>query len=796
MQREHKRILNNHLTKLTAILLAVMLVVSMGNVQAYAIGQNSSSIEPSMTFQNVTQDGGEDQISLSDARTFEVLVRLDDSITNDEALAMLDELTWSLSREEGMQDEYLFPYQYLGGELKDWLKWDDAKPFFKTEVSVITIPNEDGVAIRLELSNELFFNRERTDNPRSYRNVVLDYTGYYDLVCEDADGYVLGETSVRVSSYDSYRTHEEIVAELLEAEAYAKDRKDMYAEVRILGETADGNEMPYIIIADSKQTLNKYQQMKQLAETDPEALMNQIQKNTLDYKVPILYSNVHSDETPGSDACMNFIWDIVKSDAADDIISYEVLSDFTEEGQTQFAAEMESGNIHWSELLKGDDNEWWPTGLGFIKDVNSSSGIVDLEKFYQVETMSLDVGDLLDEVFFIIVPDENVDARIKNTRQNGNGFDLNRDNLFQTQPETRYMTKMIADWNPITYIELHGFVSDFQIEPCTPPHEPNIEYDLVPENGVKAGEAFGIAAIANNDKFNSYVMPIRDYLTEDSKGDPYWEYPWDDMSANYTPQYSMLHGTIAYTVEVPQANEEATTALEYGFIGHAAYVAEYKDAFFLNQLEGYRRGINNEDVEAVSDWYVDMYDNIGAEADVYRPKYPETGNFFPEYYVIPLDADSQKNLSSAYEMQDFLLRNGVTINSLKKDVTVGDTTYKKGSMVVNMYQAKRNVANAALYDGVLITSWTDLYSEPITAFGKTRGFDCDAITVKGAFEGNLSKVNKAEKPEGVFIGVKNQTVIISNDSIESVKAVNHLLDLGMRVGFITDGEYKGDFVMS
>ena len=236
--------------------------------------------------------------------------------------------------------------------------------------------------------------------------------------------------------------------------------------------------------------------------------------------------------------------------------------------------------------------------------------------------------------------------------------------MFQTQIETQNMTKMIAEWNPATFIELHGFVSGFQIEPCSPPHEPNVEYDLFAENALKGGEAFGVAAVANNDSLNSYVMPMRDYLTEDEDGNPYWAYPWDDMSTNYTPQYSLLHGTVAYTIEVPKSNQDATTALEYGLIGHAAYVAANKDAFFLNQLEGYRRGIANEDVEEIRDWYVDMHDNIGAEADVYRPVYEENNNFFPECYVIPVDADSQRNLSAAYEMQEFLLRNGVTVHKL------------------------------------------------------------------------------------------------------------------------------------
>ena len=54
--------------------------------------------------------------------------------------------------------------------------------------------------------------------------------------------------------------------------------------------------------------------------------------------------------------------------------------------------------------------------------------------------------------------------------------------------------------------------------------------------------------------------------------------------------------------------------------------------------------------------------------------------------------------------------------------------------MVSMYQAKRSVANSVLYDGTVITGWPVLYSEGITAFSHTRGFDMAVCAENAAYE--------------------------------------------------------------
>ncbi len=56
-------------------------------------------------------------------------------------------------------------------------------------------------------------------------------------------------------------------------------------------------------------------------------------------------------------------------------------------------------------------------------------------------------------------------------------------------------------------------------------------------------------------------------------------------------------------------------------------------------------------------------------------------------------------------MAEYLLRNDVKLKQLTKDVTIHGKTYKKGSIVVDMHQAKRNMANSALYSNMVIDTW-------------------------------------------------------------------------------------------
>ena len=163
---------------------------------------------------------------------------------------------------------------------------------------------------------------------------------------------------------------------------------------------------------------------------------------------------------------------------------------------------------------------------------------------------------------------------------------------------------------------------------------------------------------------------------------------WDDLCDQLRPQlrHAQLR-PLGYTIETPYNNEASTDLFEYGVYGLIDYVMEHKDDIYHNQLEFFLRGIENEDHrDSMEKWYVDV-NNKQLQSDTWRVPYEENDNYFPEYYVIPVDAASQRDPADAYEMGRFLLRNGVRVSMLDTDTAVGGVTYRAGSLVVDMHQA-------------------------------------------------------------------------------------------------------------
>ena len=805
----HKAKTNNNFTKLISMLLVVLMLISIVPITA-------SADPASASFENVSGEG-KDIISLAEGREYKATIPISADVDP-------SAVTWTMVKDSSKSyvSKELFPNQTEGGSLDSWI-CDDGKTKFFGEVKT-SVKDENGQKVLVAEfgTNDFFFGYDwytgemYPDNsaPHDEGGAYLDSCGYFKLTATDKDGKVLGSVPVKIAPYDSFHTMDEIYTELDDMVAAAKD-SGIFVKKGSMGKSSgdiyEALDMPYLIVAKDQSAVTKWLEFTEKAETQPDQVIADIKAGKYDdIKVPVMYSNIHANEVAAADGIMEFAWMLVNAATGDGKLSYNNLTGFTAEGKTEFESEKAASKMAVPDLVKDS-----ATYLGWLTGDNSSSGIVDLDKYYEQETVNTTLNELLDNVFFILVPEENVEGRTYITREASNGYDLNRDNSFQTTEETQNMQKLIATFNPVSLTEFHGRVSAFQCEPCDPPHEPNFEYDLLAEHLIAGGEALGIAAVANNDTYNSYVIPQRDYLTDNGDGTTYWSDPWDDMSTSYTPQFAMLQGTVAYTVELPGYNDAGAQLVKYGCLGQANYIAGEKLGYIESQTEIFSRGVGNKNSDAyelVGQWLCDQNDVEGAESDLFRPEFDgenENGNFYPECYIIPLDGVNQTNLQAAGDMMEWLSRNDVKVLVTDKEFTYEGVSYPAGTMIVSMYQAKRSVANGVLYDGTLISNWTVLYSEGITTFNETRGFDMVTVTEPAAYktikavcgewmdyDNCLSYI--ASKLGSFFTGKADGYVIISNASEDSTAAVNALLKAGKSVGMVTDSEsdFYGDFVCS
>ncbi|MEU9335726.1 M14 family zinc carboxypeptidase [Streptomyces sp. NPDC048290] len=296
----------------------------------------------------------------------------------------------------------------------------------------------------------------------------------------------------------------------------------------------------------------------------------------------------------------------------------------------------------------------------------------------------------------------NPDGRIAGTRANGNGFDLNRDFVTASQPETRAMRQIMLEKQPAVLLDLHGYVNGTLIEPTTPPHGENYEYDLFLKHTY--ANALGMESAVNGlgytegrDGVRPAQIPFRDQ-----------EEGWDDWPPIFTPQYAAFHGAVAaHTVEIPlQVNNAAyntlpvaelrrRSAVNVAVAGAALdatleYVRERRASLIADQIEVFRRGAAGAAQVPVSERTVPGVPGIGPE-DVYTVR-------FPGAYIVPAGG-AQRSATAAARLVDHLLANGVEVERARHSFRAGRTTYPAGSYVVDMRQPKRGLVNALLADG-------------------------------------------------------------------------------------------------
>lgn len=370
---------------------------------------------------------------------------------------------------------------------------------------------------------------------------------------------------------------------------------------------------------------------------------------------------------------------------------------------------------------------------------------------------------ILDNNILVFNVVANPDGRVDATRFNGEGIDLNRDFITQSQPETRQMVDLITEWNPMVFLDTHGYVKNYApnkqglIEPCTPPHNPNYEYDLYNKWAYGQAEAMENSIMKNKSGFKGDLYKNMTGAYVPQRDD---EAGWDDYPPIFTPMYAMYHGAYGHTLEAPTNDEDGVKWMYDAVMGALQYATNNKQEMLNDQIEIFKRGIN------------------------FDHPYHEEG-FFPEAYILPVD---EKDPTVTEKAVNHLIDNDIDVVRATKNFTADGVKYAKGSYIVNMSQVKAGLANTMLWDGEDITNDTpSMYDISAWSLPELWGFE--ANPVKKKFKVATAKV-KGVDGDGTLSG--KGPYVIPNSSVQAVELVNSLLQRGVSVKRDKDGDFYVD----
>ncbi|UOR13645.1 M14 family zinc carboxypeptidase [Halobacillus amylolyticus] len=367
--------------------------------------------------------------------------------------------------------------------------------------------------------------------------------------------------------------------------------------------------------------------------------------------------------------------------------------------------------------------------------------------------------NILEKNILIFNVTVNPDGRINATRFNGKGIDLNRDYITQSQPETQASVEMITEWNPMVFLDLHGYVQYSSekpglIEPTTPPHNPNYEYDLYSKWALDQAEAMEKEIVTHKEDYSSDLyknlegvhIPRRDA-----------QYGWDDYPPIFAPMYAMYHGAYGATIEAPTNTWDGVEWQINAVMGALKFATNHKNEMIKDQIEIFERGIN-----------------------FHHPTHED--GFFPHAYVLPVD---DKDPTATHKAVKHLKANDIDVVTAKQPFTVNGVQYDAGTFIVQMDQAKAGLANTMLWDGEDISNDTPAMYD-ISAWSLPELWGFEAIPVNENLDVQTAKVNKINH-NGELDG--KGPYHIPNSSVKAVALVNQLLQNGIPVLQDDNGEF-------
>jgi hypothetical protein len=393
-----------------------------------------------------------------------------------------------------------------------------------------------------------------------------------------------------------------------------------------------------------------------------------------------------------------------------------------------------------------------------------------------------EVDEILDHAVVIFNPIQNPDGRVAGTRANGNGFDLNRDYMTQSQSETKNSISIMKRWFAPDMLDLHGYVTPTLIEATTKPHNPSIEYDLWlkwNQARIDANEA------AMNAIGQQIQRPINDWCSDPDEDIPPAGQPcsdgrfpgpavaegWDDWGPFYGPMYHQHVGLNSSTVEMCQGascgGRVGSRLAQYTISWSTLlYDVENRHELYSDMITIYQRG-----------------DTDAPRPDCCPPPFDVANNWmtdYPQAYVIPRGAD-QRSDAEANRLVEFLLFNDIEVHEITSDYRFGGQTFEDGSYVVFMAQPRRGLADTALSLGTDISAQISVLYAPPASWSHGYLWGADVVTIPDGptFKPWKHELKKPAKIKGGLGKGSAAYYALELDSPTAVRTLNGLLDGGL-----------------
>jgi hypothetical protein len=418
-----------------------------------------------------------------------------------------------------------------------------------------------------------------------------------------------------------------------------------------------------------------------------------------------------------------------------------------------------------------------------------------------------EVDRILDHSVVLFNVIQNPDGRIAGLRVNGNGFDLNRDFLTQSQSETKASVSVMQRWQPPELLDLHGYVTPTLIEATTKPHNPSIEYDLWlkwNQGRIDANEA------AMNAEGFLVTRPINDWCADTSEPAPGELCPdgrppgpavaegWDDWGPFYTPMYAQHVGLNGSTVEMCSS---------LSLVPNSVPPRTNCGPLLSDNERVGRRGARR--TQYVTVWSTLLYDTanridlLNDELEFYRrgkvdaprpaccpPPFDVENNWmhdYPQAYVIPLGSGQRSN-PEANRLVEWLLFNGAEVERLEKPYSYAGQTLEEGSYVVWMTQVRRGLIDTALGIGQDVSDRISILYAPPAAWSHGYLWGADVITVPDGvrFKPKTKQTGgPAQLGGGIVAGANGGGYALELDSATAVRTANGLIRNGLVAQFAT-----------